>query len=278
MDIEPGQVAVITGAGSGIGRALCHAFAGRGLKIVAVDIDQAAAEETLRLAPVGAQESWARAVDVTSVPAVESLANDVVRELGRVDIVCNNAGVVVPPRHTWEHSSGDVSWTTDVNFIGVVNGVRAFAPYLITENHGHFVNTSSIAGLLALSGGGNGVYAATKHAVIGLSDTLREELRVVAPQVGVTVLCPGPIPTGIHRAERVRSSKYGQSEPRPRSAFEHGMDVVSTEQVARLVLEAIEHGTYLLPTSVQVADRARQHMLDQAEALQRWSDARQEPV
>jgi NAD(P)-dependent dehydrogenase (short-subunit alcohol dehydrogenase family) len=251
MRLEAGQVAVVTGAASGIGRGLAEGFLRRGLDVVAADI-----EEGALAGAVDAMSSVGRVVgqvtDVRDPEALRRLASRTLDELGRVDVVCNNAGVVTPRLPVWEQPAEDWRWTLDVNLFGVVNGIRAFVPHLIAQGSGHVVNTSSIAGLAPIPGGGNGAYTASKHAVVGLSETLVEELRTVGADVGVTVLCPGPVPSRIHSAERnrpaemVAASAGGGSLPPP--DFQLTLEPVDAAAVAEQVCAAIEaRRRYVLP-------------------------------
>ena len=176
MKLEAGQVAVVTGAASGIGRALVDAFAARGLAVVLADVEQGALDAAVEeLTATGASALGAR-VDVRRPEDLENLAAKVQAEFGRVDVLCNNAGVIVPRAPVWEQSYADWQWIVDVNLHGVANGLRAFVPAMVAAGRGHVVNTASMAGLTTIPGGGNGAYSATKHAVVGLSETLRLDL------------------------------------------------------------------------------------------------------
>ena len=245
MDLSPGRVAVVTGGASGIGLALVAAFAQRGLTVIAADV-----ERPDRLPP---GDVVYRPLDVRADSAVEALAGSVVAEYGRVDVVCANAGVVTPPALLWEQPAADWLWTIEVNLFGVVNTLRAFVPYLVAANRGHVVCTSSIVGLAPFPGGRNGAYAASKTAIVGLCEVLREELNEVAPAVGVTVVCPGPVATRIRDAARNRPADRGESRPGtppPPAAFDHGMSKVEPDEVARHVCAAIAAGRmYVLPNA-----------------------------
>ena len=120
-------------------------------------------------------------------------------------LVCNNAGVS-PLGAVWENSVGDWQWILGVNLWGVIHGVRAFAPRLIAQNEGHIVNTASVAGLI--SPPGSGAYNVTKHAVVALSESLHHDLRERNSNVGVSVLCPAYVPTGISNSERNRPKEF----------------------------------------------------------------------
>jgi NAD(P)-dependent dehydrogenase (short-subunit alcohol dehydrogenase family) len=245
MSLLPGQVAVVTGAASGIGLALVTELAARGLTVVAADVEE--------------PDGWPagtvayRPLDVRSDHAVHDLAAWVLARYGRVDVVCANAGVVTPAGFLWEQSAADWLWTTEVNLFGVANTLRAFVPHLVAAKRGHVVCTSSIVGLAPFPGGRNAAYAATKTAIVGLCEVLREELNEVAPAVGVTVVCPGPVSTRIRDASRNRPADRGESRPgtpAPPALFEHGMAKIEPEEVARCVCAAIEAGRmYALPNA-----------------------------
>lgn len=251
MRLEAGQVAVVTGAASGIGRGLAEGFLRRGLAVVAADVEadslhQAVSEMATSGRVIG------QVTDVRDPDALQRLAARTLDDLGRVDVVCNNAGIVTPRLPVWEQSPEDWRWTIEVNLLGVVNGIRAFVPHLIRQGSGHVVNTASIAGLAPIPGGGNGAYTASKHAVVGLSETLVEELATVGVEVGVTVLCPGPVPSRIHSAERNRPADLvavaasGSSLPPP--DFQLTLEPVDAASVAEQVCAAIETGRrYVLP-------------------------------
>ncbi|GAA3759034.1 SDR family NAD(P)-dependent oxidoreductase [Plantactinospora mayteni] len=246
MRLETGQVAVVTGAASGIGRAMVDAFAARGLVVVLADVERDALDGAVAEVSATGATVEGHVVDVGTPDRLEALADHVFSTYGRVDVVCNNAGVVTSRRPVWEQSFADLEWTTRVNFYGVVNGIRAFVPYLVRAGRGHVVNTASIAGLATIPGGGNGVYSATKHAVVGLSETLAVELARAAPEVGVTVLCPGPVPSRIHDAARNRPASLVADPPAtapdalPKPDFGLELRKVPAEVVAEQVVEAIE--------------------------------------
>lgn len=267
MKLETGQVAVVTGAASGIGRGLVEAFVARGLSVVGVDVEAGALDAMVAKVNGGASDGTGgagtgqvvgRVVDVRDPEALLALAADVMATFGRVDVVCNNAGVITSRLSTWEQPHSDVQWTTEVNFYGVVNGVRAFVPHFIAAGQGHVVNTASVAGLSTIPGGGQAAYSASKHAVVGLSETLALELATVAPEVGVTVLCPGQVPTKIRDARRNRPAdrpETGASTVLP--DFRLTMDVATPAEVAEMVLAAIEDGLFYLVTAPDAGQWAR---------------------
>jgi NAD(P)-dependent dehydrogenase (short-subunit alcohol dehydrogenase family) len=268
MRLEAEQVAVVTGGGSGIGRALVDGFGARGLTVVVADVEDEALEAARHELEIAGIPVLARHTDVRDAEDVSALAAEVMARFGRVDVICNNAGVISSPAPAWEQSAQDWLWTVQVNLLGVANGVRAFVPHLVAAGRGHVVNTSSIAGLTPIPGGGNAAYSATKHAVIGFSETLRLELGLVAPEVGVTVLCPGPVPTRIHDSERNRPSDLlspgTETAALPKPDFGLELERVAPTEVAAQVLDAIVGGRELVlptPDLVPLATARVEHLL-----------------
>jgi NAD(P)-dependent dehydrogenase (short-subunit alcohol dehydrogenase family) len=256
MRLEPGQVAVVTGAASGIGRALADAFAARSLHVVAADVERAALEAAAAEIRGTGAEVLAVPVDVTDAAALLRLRDVVLDRFGRVDVLCNNAGVVGPRVPTWQHRLEDWTWVVDVNLWGVVHGLAAFLPVMVEASRGHIVNTASIAGLVPVRG--NAPYAATKYAVVGLTETLQVELAEHAPDVHVTVLCPGPVATRIFEAERNRPAALrvpaGTSPPLP-AAFAHQWPSMPPTDVAMQVLRGIEADQlFVVPSRETVQD------------------------
>lgn len=191
--------AVVTGAGSGIGRSIAEELARHGARVLIADINSTAAEEVAAGIRNGGGSASARAVDVADLESVRSLADAAFSLFGRVDILCNNAGVTwSTTRAVWDATPDDFRWLMDVNYFGVVHGILAFVPCMRAQpGHKHLVNTSSMVTLSATPG--HGPYTASKHAIDGLSEVLREELRDAGDDFGVTLLHPGVISTGIRR-------------------------------------------------------------------------------
>ncbi len=200
METFTDKTAVVTGGASGIGRALCLAFARAGARVVVADVDEAGMATTV--ADVAAAGSRAVAVntDVSRLGDVEALADRAFKEFSAVHLLCNNAGVAV---HGGLESAShkDWEWVMGVNLWGVIHGIEAFLPRMIAQKQpGHIVNTASMAGLIASQG--LGIYNTTKYAVVGLSETLQKDLR--PHNIGVSVLCPMGVATNIHDSERSR--------------------------------------------------------------------------
>lgn len=197
-----GRVAVVTGAGSGIGRALADHFAAQGMRVVLADVEADVLELTTKeLASIYGEESLlAVPTDVGDVASVDALAAATLEHFRAVHVVCNNAGVGSGGR-AWEVEADVWRWVVDVNLLGVAHGIRAFVPHLLEQEWGHVVNTASAAGLL--TGAGMAPYFATKHAVVAMSESLHLDLANAKSSVGVSVVCPEWIrDTRIHDAER----------------------------------------------------------------------------
>jgi NAD(P)-dependent dehydrogenase (short-subunit alcohol dehydrogenase family) len=197
-----GKVAVVTGAASGIGRALADRCVQEGMKVVLADIEEAALAQAEQQLKDSGATVLAMRTDVSKADDVESLAGKTIEAFGAVHLLFNNAGVA--ERATlWESSLADWQWIIGVNLWGVIHGVRSFVPLMLKQgDECHVVNTASIAGLI--SGVGIGTYKVTKHAVVALSETLACELAAVEAKVKVSVLCPGGVNTRIMEAERNR--------------------------------------------------------------------------
>src|SRR5262245_34708822 len=169
-----GKVAVVTGAASGIGRALAERFARAGMKVVLADVETGALEEAAREIRATGAPTLAVRTDVSKAADVEGLARATLDAFGAVHILCNNAGVALGGP-CWMHTVADWEWVLGVNLWGVIHGVRVFTPIMLSQGgEGHIVNTASLAGLF--SGPGSAIYNVTKHGVVTLSETLSQEL------------------------------------------------------------------------------------------------------
>lgn len=200
MKTLDGKVVVITGAASGIGRALAVHLAGRGAHLVLSDIDTDGLARTGDLAAAaGARSVRTDRLDVADRAAFRAYAADVAGALGRVNVLINNAGVSVSGDIA-ELDYDDLDWIVGINFWGVVHGTKEFLPHLIASGDGHVVTLSSLFGLVSMPG--QAAYNATKYAVRGFTEALREEMLTAGHPVGVTVVHPGGIKTGIARNGR----------------------------------------------------------------------------
>ncbi len=196
-----GRVAVVTGAASGIGRALTERLARESMTVVAVDVEEPRLATTVAEVRAAGGDVVPAVCDVADADAVTALADRVVDDHGRVDLVCNNAGVAATGALA-ELSLSTWRWTLGVNLWGVVHGVHAFLPHLLARGEGHIVNTASIAGHVCSPG--MGPYNVSKFAVVALSETLHQEMLRDDTGVGVSCLCPGFVATDILDSERNR--------------------------------------------------------------------------
>lgn len=235
------KVAVITGAASGIGRALADRCAAEGMKVVIADVDHTALAQTEQnLRDAGGTVLTVR-TDVSKEDDIETLAQKTIDAFGAVHLLFNNAGV--DARTTiWEGTLADWQWVIGVNLWGVINGIRTFVPIMLKQGEAcHIVNTSSIAGLV--SGPGIGIYKVTKHGVVSLSETLACELAAIESKIKVSVLCPAGVKTKIMDSERIRPD-----ELKNKSVTESTVAV--TKEVIEMLRQLVEDG---LPPS-HVAD------------------------
>jgi butyryl-CoA dehydrogenase len=235
-----GRVAAVTGAGSGIGRALARELAARGAHLALSDINEAGLAETVMLceAAGAAAKITSQRVDVADRDAVYAWADQVVAGHGRVNLIFNNAGVGLAA--TIEAMSyEDFEWLMSINFWGVVYGTKAFLPHLKAAGEGHVINLSSVFGLVSVPG--QAAYNAAKFAVRGFTDTLRMELEIERAPVSVTTIHPGGVKTNIVRNARVDPSATemtGDSE-NARAHIDRAF-ITSPEKAARQILTAVQ--------------------------------------
>lgn len=244
-----GRTAVLTGAGSGFGLECARIGARLGMNLVLVDVQQDALDGArAELEKAGAQV-LARKVDVSKAAEMEALAAAVQQRFGAPHFVFNNAGVGAGGL-IWENSVADWEWVLGVNLWGVVHGVRLFTPMMLAAAkadpawQGHIVNTASMAGLLTPPN--MGIYNVSKHAVVSLTETLYQDLRLVTDQIGASVLCPYFVPTGIHRSERNRPGELAADKPTKSQLIGQAMSdkavssgKITAAEVAQKVFDAI---------------------------------------
>lgn len=244
-----GKVAVVTGAASGIGRAMAVRFAAEGMALMLADVEPSGLAETAAMAGNG--KVLTQITDVSDEAAVQHLANRAFGEFGAVHVLCNNAGVF-QGGHMWTRTTEDFAWLLGVNLWGMLHGIQSFVPRMIEQDtEGHIVNTVSVAGLFAAPYSGG--YSVSKYAAFAASQSLAQDLAMVGAKLRVTALCPGGVKTQINRSERVRPADLVVARTRDDldsvaiidGLVEKGMDPTL---VAAQVVEAIHEERFLVLT------------------------------
>ena len=274
MQEVAGRVAVVTGAASGLGLAMTQHLARAGMKVVLADVEAGRLEATVAQLRAAGHDVLGVVTDVADQAAVEQLADRAFARFGAVHVLCNNAGVVKRAR-VWELTPDDWRWVMGVDFWGVVHGVRAFVPRMLAQDEpGHVVNTASMAGLLPIPN--LGAYAAAKSAVVGLSLSLRTELDQLGSGLGVSVLCPGFIATGITDSARNRPAELAQEAAPPDVPRTSGATVptLSADDVAEQVIDAIATNRFWILTH----DRYRPVIQEHAAAIGTATPPRPAPI
>ena len=244
-----GKTAVLTGAGSGFGLECARIGATLGMNLVLVDVQQDALDQASAEMKAAGAEVLSFRLDVSSADAMQAMSQAVFARFGAPNFVFNNAGVGSGGL-IWENTVKDWEWVLGVNLWGVIHGVRLFTPMMLDAAakdpawQGHIVNTASMAGLLTPPN--MGVYNVSKHAVVSLSETLYQDLRLVSDQVGASVLCPYFVPTGISQSHRNRPAELATQKPTRSQLIGQAMTdkavgsgKVTAAEVARKVFDAM---------------------------------------
>ena len=245
MDDLRGKVAVITGGGSGIGRALAQRFAAEGMHIVLADIDEVAMRSVeAELAEAGTQVLTV-VCNTSSEAEVQALAAASVERFGGAHVLCNNAGVV-GRGDAWRGPMAGWDWVIGINLYGVIHGIRAFLPIMEDQGEGHIVNTASMAGLVALPGAAP--YNVTKTGVVALSEGLHLELKATGSPVRVSALCPGFVKTNLAKGQKW-TERLGSEPGAAQTPMAQMMDAV--------LAQGVEEGIEATDVADQVVDAIR---------------------
>ena len=244
-----GKTAVLTGGASGFGLECARIGAKLGMNLVLVDVQQDALDKARAELEAQGVQVLAQRVDVSNAEQMQALAKAVEQRFGAPNFVFNNAGVAAGGL-VWENTLEDWQWVMGVNLWGVIHGVRLFTPMMLAAAEkdpsfqGHIVNTASMAGLLTPPN--MGIYNVTKHAVVSLTETLYQDLKLVTDQISASVLCPYFVPTGIHHSERNRPANLAADKPTKSQLIGQAMSEkavssgkVSAADVAQKVFDAI---------------------------------------
>lgn len=265
-----GKTAVLTGAGSGFGLECARIGASLGMNLVLVDVQQDALDAAEAEMKATGVKVLARRVDVSSQTQMEALAADVQTTFGAPHFVFNNAGVGSGGL-IWENSVKDWEWVLGVNVWGVIHGVRLFAPMMLAAAkadpayRGHIVNTASMAGLLTPPN--MGIYNVSKHAVVSLTETLYQDLKLVSDQVSASVLCPYFVPTGISQSHRNKPAELADEKATQSQLIGQAMSdkavssgKVTAAQVAQLVFDAITADRFYIYSHPRALGNVRARM------------------
>jgi len=267
------KTCVITGAGSGLGREFALLAAKLGMRLVLADVQQDALKQTEVSATALGADVMSHVCDVRRGDEVESLAQAAVKRFGAIHVVFNNAGVGAGGL-IWESTQQDWEWVLGVNLWGVIHGVRVFTPLMLASAkadpnfEGHIINTASMAGLLTPPA--MGIYNVSKHAVVALTETLYHDLSLIDAPIGVSVLCPYFVPTGISHSDSVRpSDTQATTQPTRSQQISQAMlekadsaGKVSAAAVAQITFDAIKAGQFYIYSHPQALGNVERRMQD----------------
>ena len=281
MNEFAGRVAVITGAGSGIGRALAESAAYQQMHVVAADIESPALEETVEIVRATGAQAIGVVTDVSDADAVEQLAEAAFGEFGAVHLLCNNAGVF-SGGFVWERTVADWEWAMGVNLYGIVHAIRSFVPRMMAAGEpGHIVNTASMGGLI--TNAYSGPYYASKFAAVGVTECLAHDLEAVGAPIGVSVLVPSLIATNIGYSERNRGERFVDRNAPGMTDDEEFVTQMIREstaagmppaEVAEIVFTAVRNEQFYIPTKPSYHDQ----ITSRYEAMQQLNLAPGPPI
>lgn len=263
MEELTGRTAVVTGAASGIGKAIVERFVAEGMRVALADVEPGALKTTTDALAADGAEVLGVPTDVTDVDSLQTLLDATTARFGNVHVLCNNAGVGPPAEpQLWLNTPNDWRWTFSVNVFGVANGLNVFLPHMVEHGEpGHVVNTSSPdGGIVAMPSAA--VYASSKAAVVTMTECLHHQLRTLGSSISASVLLPsgGLLLTGLWTADRNRPTELERERPRSRPGMTaegfrehmrsqgHEIPVMPLDQVACWVVDGIRTDRFwLLP-------------------------------
>ena len=263
MNKFEGKTAVITGAASGIGKAMAERFAQEKMQVVLADIEEEALEKTVENLRQYQYRVIGVKTDVLVEESINELFSKATAEYGNIHILCNNAGIGANSgnKAIWEIDRQDWDWVMGVNYQGVLQGIQTFLPHMLEHGEeGHVVTTVSMAGLLP----GVGTYGVSKHAVMALTEALSRDLITREAKINASVLCPGFVDTNIDKSERNRPSHMGEAKE---LTNEVGVEIMSAmlrqgkkpEEIAEIVINAIKENIFYILSHPAWDDSLRSH-------------------
>ena len=258
-----GKTAVVTGAASGIGKALAEKFAQEKMQVVLADIEEEALEKTVDYLRQYQHRVIGVKTDVLIEESIDELFAKATEEYGNIHILCNNAGIGANSgnKAIWEIDKHDWDWVMGVNYQGVLKGIQTFLPHMLEHGEeGHVVTTVSMAGLLP----GAGTYGVSKHAVMALTEGLSRDLITRNAKINASVLCPGFVDTNIDKSERNRPSHLGEVQE---VTNDIGAEIMSSmlrqgkkpEEIAGIVFEAIKENIFYILSHPAWDETLRSH-------------------
>ena len=258
-----GKTAVVTGAASGIGKALAEKFAQEKMQVVLADIEEEALEKTVDYLRQYQHRVIGVKTDVLIEESIDELFAKATEEYGNIHILCNNAGIGANSgnKAIWEIDKHDWDWVMGVNYQGVLKGIQTFLPHMLEHGEeGHVVTTVSMAGLLP----GAGTYGVSKHAVMALTEGLSRDLITRNAKINASVLCPGFVDTNIDKSERNRPSHLGEAQE---VTNDMGAEIMSSmlrqgkkpEEIAGIVFEAIKENIFYILSHPAWDETLRSH-------------------
>ena len=258
-----GKTAVITGAASGIGKAMAERFAQEKMQVVLADIEEEALEKTVENLRQYQHRVIGVKTDVLVEESIKELFEKATAEYGNIHILCNNAGIGANSgnKAIWEIDKQDWDWVMGVNYQGVLQGIQTFLPHMLEHGEeGHVVTTVSMAGLLP----GAGTYGVSKHAVMALTEALSRDLITRETKINASVLCPGFVDTNIDKSERNRPSHLGEAQE---VTNEMGAEIMSAmlrqgkkpEEIAEIVFNSIKENIFYILSHPAWDDSLRSH-------------------
>ncbi|MBT4160913.1 MAG: SDR family NAD(P)-dependent oxidoreductase [Gammaproteobacteria bacterium] len=275
-----GRVAFITGGASGLGLAMAQSFTGAGMKVAIADVEDAALESTRQLFDESNAEVITMKVDVTDRDAMEEARQQTLAAFGKVHVVCNNAGVALNDNIA-EMTYKNWDWVMKVNLDGVINGIVTFMDDIRSHGEGgHFVNTASIAGQYGMPN--LSAYCGSKFAVVGISESMRIDL--ADDNIGVSVLCPGFVETGIYKSERNRPAAFGGNvapamKERPDGAVRivdgQEMQTMQPSAIGDIVLHAIQNEQFYILTHSEFESSLTKRAQEIQDSFAYWQNYRE---